>query len=144
MEKFKKLLKEIRRDYDTWVPVYCPAIREYVFFSAAGFGHLRFNTDGTPRNPKEQMYKLGLLPLVRPAIHTAVRVEEYQRRLSPIRNKKKNGSKIMKEVDYWAVMSVVGQRNAKIRVILRKIGTGRIHFWSVMKLAENQKSPPSL
>jgi hypothetical protein len=135
IDKFQKLLKERREDYNTWVPVYCLALREHVFFNAMGFGHLRFKVDGTPRNPKEQMYKLGLLPLVRPTVHNAVTIERYERRLAPFNSKKKDGQKILKEIEYWAIVSTVGKRKSKIKVILRKIGTGKIHFWSVMKLA---------
>ena len=83
--RFLELLNLRREDYKTWVPVYCVAIRGYVFFNMMGFNHLRFKTrDNTPRNPSETMYKLGLLPLVRPAIHLATVVEKYERRISPI------------------------------------------------------------
>lgn len=137
---FLNLLDERRADYKTWVPVYCVAIRDYVFFNMQGFNHLRFKIDNTPRNPKEAMYKLGLLPLVRPVIHAATVVDKYERRVSPIGGSNK---KVFKEMEYWAVESIVGQRNARIRVILRKIiGGEHVYFWSVMKLGENQKSPP--
>lgn len=135
IDKFQKLLEERRGDYSTWVPIYCPALREYIFFNAMGFRHLRFKVDGTPRNPKEQMYKLGLLPLVRPTVHSATTVEHYERRLAPFGSKNKDGQKILKEIEYWAVVSTVGKQKIKIKVILRKIGTGKIHFWSVMKLS---------
>ena len=106
-----------------------------------GFNHLRFNTDNTPRNPKEAMYKLGLLPLVRPAIHSATVAEKYQRRISPVGGRRR---KILKEMEYWAIEAVVGKQNVKVRIVLRKlVGGEHIHFWSIMKLAENQK-PPSL
>ena len=112
-----------------------------MFFNSDGFSHLRFHVDGTPRNPMEQMYKLGLLPLVIPTIKTATKVSEYERRLAPIGRKKRGGEKIIKEVQYWALVSIVGRRNVKVKVVLRKIGTGKIHFWSVMKMGENQKTP---
>ena len=136
-KSFKELLDDRREDYKTWVPVYCPAIREYVFFNMRGFNHLRFKIDNTPRNPKEAMYKLGLLPLVRPAIHLATVVEKYERRVAPVGG---GHAKVLKEMEYWAVEAVVGKRNTKVRIVLRKlVGGQQIHFWSVMKLAENQK-----
>ena len=88
------------------------------------------------------MYKLGLLPLVRPVIYDAVAVEKYERRLAPIGRKKKGGQKILKEIEYWALVAVVGKQNVKMKVVLRRIGKiGKIHFWSTMKLSENQKNP---
>ncbi len=137
---FLNLLDERRDDYKTWVPVYSIAVREYVYFNMRGFSHLRFKINNTPRNPKETMYKLGLLPLVRPVIHAATVVEKYERRVAPLGGSRKI---VLKEMEYWAVESIVGKKNTRIRVVLRKIvGGERIHFWSVMKLGENQKPPP--
>ena len=136
---FIKLLNERRDDYKTWLPVYSVAIREYVFFNMQGFQHLRFKIDNSPRNPKESMYKLELLPLVRPAIHAATVVEKYERRIAPVGGSRK---KIMKEMEYWAIEAIVGKRNTRVRVILRKLtNSDRVHFRSVMKLGENQKPP---
>lgn len=129
--KFQKLLEERRNDYKTWSPIYCVAIRSYIYFTSQGFNHLRFNIDNTPRSPKEAMYKLGLLPLVRPVIHNATKVDKYERRLSPIGGTRK---KILKEIEYWGLIVPVGKQNVKVRVVLRKIvGSDKIHFWSVMK-----------
>jgi hypothetical protein len=51
--------------------------------------------------------------------------------LSPIGGTRK---KILKEIEYWGLIEVVGKQNVKIRVVLRRIvGSDRIHFWSVMK-----------
>ena len=139
---FKELLDQRRKEYKAFIPVYCSTLREYIFFNSDGFNHLRFNIDGTPRKETEQMYKLGLLPLVRPVIYTATTVEKYERRLAPIGRKRKNGQKILKEIEYWALVAVVGKQNVKMKVVLRKIGkNGKIHFWSTMKLAENLKTP---
>ncbi|MDO8518496.1 MAG: hypothetical protein Q7S26_04380 [bacterium] len=96
-----------------------------------GFSHLRFKINNTPRKPKEAMYKLGLLPLVRPVIHTATSVDKYERRLSPVGGTRK---KVLKEIEYWGLMASVGKQNTKVRIVLRKIVGGKsIHFWSVMK-----------
>lgn len=85
------------------------------------------------------MYKLGLLPLVKPVIYSA-KSAEYERRLAPLGGSRKI---VLKEMDYWALTAIVGKQNVKVRVILRKlVNSNQIHFWSVMKLGENQKPPP--
>ena len=38
----------------------------------------------------------------------------------------------MKEVEYWGLVAIAGQRQIKVRAVLRRIGTGNITFWSVM------------
>lgn len=143
-KKYLELLEQRRTEYKSYSAPYCLALREYVSFNSDGFNHLRFRTDGTPRKPMEQMYKLGLLPLVIPVIRLAARVDQYERRLAPIGRKKKNAQKVLKEVEYWALVAVVGKQSVKLRVILRKVGDGNLHFWSVMKLGENPKNqkPP--
>ena len=123
-------------DYKKWLPVYSKVLNEYVVFNTKGFNHLRFRTDNTPRNKKEAKYKLGLLPLVRPVIHNAPVFEKYTRRTSPVGGSRKV---VLKEIDYWSIVAVVGKQNVKIRVVIRRIGNGQIHFWSVMKL-HNKKT----
>jgi len=137
--KYIELLNVRREEYKNYIPPYCSVIRDYIFFNSEGFNHLRFRTDGSPRKESEQIYKLRLLSLVIPAIKMATTVEKYERRLAPIGRKKKNGLRVMKEIEYWAILAVVGRQRVKIKVILRRIGTGKIHFWSVMKLGQNQK-----
>jgi len=130
--KFRELLKIRKGEYKTIVPVYCPCLRTYVNFNSNGFMHLRFHIDGTPRKEKEQMHKMGLLPLVIPVIKLATSAE-YQKRFSPIGRKRLDGKSILKEVEYWALVASVGKQPVKVKVILRKIGNGKIHFWSVWK-----------
>lgn len=137
IESYIDFFAERKKEYDSWSPMYCGALRDYIHFTARGFNHLRFKTDNTPRNPKEVKYKIGLLPLVKPVIYLAKRVE-YEKRLSPIGGTRK---KILKEMEYWAITEIVGRKNVRLKVVLRRIGKGNIHFWSVMKLGENQNTP---
>lgn len=117
-DKFKELLEQRRAEYKTYSPMLCLVIGERVVFGSAGFHHLRFRANGKERKFSEQMYKLGLLSLVRPTIRLA-KDFSYQNRGG---------------IEYWGLEAVVGRQNVKIRVILRKINGSSIHFWSVMKL----------
>jgi len=38
----------------------------------------------------------------------------------------------MKNVEYWGLIAIVGQRGLKVRTVLRRVGDGNITFWSVM------------
>ena len=132
--KYNNLLKKRRREYKKFTRVYCPCLSQHIYFNSDGFNHLRFNVDGTPRNPKEQMYKLGLLPLTIPVIKNAAQIQAYRKIMSPIGRKKINGKKILKEVEYWSLIAITGRQKVKIKVIIRRIGTGNSHFWSVCKM----------
>jgi len=129
----ENLLEKKRREYKAYLPMFCPAVNERVIFNADGFGHLRFHLDGSARKPKEQIYKLSLLPLVRSAIRLA-HVVGHEKRFAPVNRKKRHGHRVLREVDYWGLEAKVGKRKTIVRVILRKIGDGKLHFWSVMRV----------
>ena len=116
---FEIFVERYRKMYKTWTPVYCPALDTEVVFNSKGFKHLRFRVDGTPRNPKESIYKLRFLPLVRSVIYKAKSVGEYRKG----------------KIEYWGISAKVGKKgNQTIKVILRRVGAGKVHFWSVMRI----------
>ena len=61
-------------------------------------------------------------------------VQEYRKIWQAIgKPAARDGSRPMKEVEYWGLVAIIGPRPDKIRVILRRVGTGKITFWSVMR-----------
>lgn len=130
---FRKLLDSRRKDYKKFKPVFCPCVKENVNFNSDGFYHLRHEVSGRERSIKEQMYKLGLLPLVVSVIKTAKTIDKYYKVKVPVSRKKIKGKREIKEVEYWGITAFVGKQKSKIKVVLRKVGNGQIHFWSVMK-----------
>jgi len=83
-EKFEKLRAARLKEYRKWSSCFCPALKEYVYFTSDGFHHLRFEVTGRARSIKEQMYKMGLLPLAIPVIKNATQIE-YRKSRSAIR-----------------------------------------------------------
>lgn len=130
--EFEILREKRRKDYNSWKPIYCKAVAKYVDFNASGFRHLNFKIGNKPRSIREALYKLNLLPLVRVAIQKSVKVDEYRKTVAPVGGSNKRN---LKEIEYWGILGVVGKQNVRIKVILRRIGKGKIHFWSVMKVS---------
>lgn len=130
-DNFIDFIKKNKEFYLSWEFVYCKALNSLVYFNMKGFNHLRFKIDNTPRSKKESLYKISLLPLVRPVIYKAINIKKYQKRYSPIGGSNK---KIYKNIEYWSLVERVGKKKVLIKVILRRIGNGKIHFWSVMKI----------
>ena len=66
-----------------------------------------------------------------PAIELSTTHQEYEKvfRKSEIKSHKKKVRKT-KIVRYWGVIAIIDGR--KIKVILRKIGDGQLHFWSIV------------
>ena len=48
-------------------------------------------------------------------------------------NRTPEGFKEMRLVEHWAFHHIVGEKKRfRIRVIVRRVGEGKLHFWSVM------------
>jgi hypothetical protein len=129
-----RITEQRRGEYKLFKPAYCPCLKETINFNADGFHHLQYKTDGRERNKQEQIYKLNLVPLIIPVIKNAKVVDEYRTDKVRIGRKKKIAEK---NVEYWAITANVGHASIKTKVILRRVGDGKINFWSVMKLTKN-------
>jgi len=130
MDNYKKLLEERRIWYTSIKKVYCPILKEYIVFNSKGFHHLIY-PNGKRRPQKEQMYKLGLLPLIIPVIKNSTKISKYEKCFV---------KDLGKEAEFWVLMEIVGKQNTLTKVILRRVGTGNITFLSVMKI-QNKKKP---
>jgi hypothetical protein len=123
-ENYLELRNKREAWYKTIGKVYCPCLQSSVVFNSKGFYHMRYDGTGTIRHIREQMYKMGLLPLAIPVIKNASKIYHYSNEYS------KN---IGKYVHYWALREVVGKQQTTVTVILRKVGTGNLTFHSIMK-----------
>ena len=132
---FSEFLREKRAWYKTIGKIYCPILNEYVFFNSKGFYHLRYDSFGKARNVKEQMYKIGLLPLVIPVIKNANRINEYK--------KEQYSKPLGKYYEIWELKETVGKGNTRVSVVLRRIGTGNITFLSVWKKKDKKSKKPN-
>lgn len=112
--------------------IYNPYFGERVVLNSDGFHHLRYSSR-RERKKSEQLLKFRLLPRALEVIRKSGTVQEYRKMLTPIgKRSSRDGMTPMKEVEYWAFVAIVGTQPIKIRVIVRRVGTGNITFWSVM------------
>lgn len=71
---------------------------------------------------------------------TATTLQEYRKLLSPVGEKsKRDGSVAMKMIEWWGFVAIFVEHEIKVRVVLRKVGEGNIHFWSVMPYSHLKK-----
>ena len=110
----------------------CPYFNADVVLNADGLHHLRYS-DRRERSKPEQMLKFRLVPLALEVIKKAGTVQEYRRIWQPIGQAKADGMREAKEVEYWGFVAIIGYRPDKIRVIVRRVGTGNLTLWSVMR-----------
>jgi len=128
---FNKLKEEKENFYKTIKQVYCPCLKNYIYFTSDGFHHLLYKPSGRARKLKERIYKLQLLPLVIPVIKNTKGIDEYKTEKVKI-SRKKNA--LPENIEYWALIERVGKKNTRVKVIIiKKERGGKIIFWSVMK-----------
>lgn len=139
---FNKRKEKTRILYNSQNSIYNPYLKTGVILNSDGFHHLQFSAR-RERNKKEQLLKFSLLPLALDIIKKAGTLQEYRKSLNPIGKKSKGDGMIpMKIVEYWGFIAIIGQKQIKIRVVLRRVGDGNIIFWSAMpysKLKGGQK-----
>ncbi len=132
-QKYLKLKEKAKQVFQKNSLVYCPFLNQSITLNSEGFHHLQFTSNRKERNKDEQMLKFSLLPLVIQVIKKSGTIQEYRKELCRVGKKsKKDGLTLTKMTEYWGFVAIVGDNSIKIRVVLRRIGDGKIIFWSVM------------
>jgi len=134
-EKVSRYL-EIRNNadilYKSFRSIKCPALKnQEVYFNAEGFNHLIYRIPKQERDKRVQIMRFELLEKARELIGITTTLQEYEDYLTQIprwMNKKKQMTNV-KICDSGLVGIIKGYR---IKVVLRKIGNGKIEFHSVI------------
>lgn len=112
------------------------ACLEDVVLNSDGFMHLiwRNEVKKHKRDWKNQVKRFHLLIYVKPVLQGMQYYQEYSEALESVQVKKRR--KLLfetKVVKYWAFIAIIDDR-IRIKIILRKIGAGNIHFWSIIPI----------
>jgi len=103
--------------YKALAPCFCNAIEQTIHFNAEGLKHILYKQH-RPRSKKEQAYRLSLIPHLQHAITTA-KTATRKSHTDP-------------RCTLWILEWIEVEDNLKIKIVLRKIGNGNVHFLSVM------------
>jgi len=131
---FQDLRKKAEKLYGADEKIRCPYFSDKVTLGADGFHHLRYLPNGRERPHKAQMLKFQLLPLALKAIARSGTIQEYRKIFVAVgKPSKRDKMRKTKEAEYFGLYAIVGDRKQiRIRVILRRVGDGKVRFWSVM------------
>ncbi len=135
LSRYKKVLVEAEGYYRNIGSVYCPYFKKNVIFNSDGFHHLRYKVAGSEREKSAQMYKFSLLAGAVELINSSGTLQQYRKQWGAVgRKKNTDGSREMKEMEYFAFEGILGKGSIMMRIkaIVRKVGNGEPHFWSVM------------
>lgn len=131
ISNYDSLRDDTRAWYKSLKPIQSPALNNLVHFTSEGFEHIIFKRARAERDKSSQMMRLKLLPRAVKLIEQSTTFQEYEETIKQfaVKRRKKN-ELISKKVVYWGIIAIVNER--KIKVIIRKIGEGQLHFWSIV------------
>lgn len=130
-KNYVELKSNTLKYYSGLNPIRCPALNNIITFKSVGFNHIIYQKANHERDRESQMLRLKLLPLAVKLIGLSTTYQEYEsiiQKLSIQRHSVRTHQN--KEVIFWGLIAIIDNR--KIKVILRKIGNGDIHFWSII------------
>lgn len=151
---YEKLKENARNDYNKLPEIICPALKLQVSFNGQGFNHIIFKNHRNERDKISQIMRFKLMKKAYYLIGVTTTIQEYESINKIFTVKKYKEKKIVnKEVFYYGFIAIIDDR--KIKVILRKIGNGNLHFWSVIpswttnkkrdqKIIRNMKGDPEV
>jgi len=135
-DKFEEIKTKAKEIFDKNPLVHCPYFGQEITLNSDGFHHLQFS-DRRERNKDEQVLKFNLLPLAIKVVRKSGTVQEYRKSFCAIGKKsKRDGLTLLKNMEFWAFVAIIGDTPIRIRVILRRIGDGKIILWSVMSASK--------
>ena len=132
ISNYEKIREDANNFYQKIGIIRCPALNnEPVHFAAEGFNHLIYKGKRRERNKNDQITKFKLVPKAKELIGLTTTHQEYDEGITDVRRKR--FKKIVQEtatVKYWGFVAIFN--NFRIKVIVRQIGNGQRHFWSVI------------
>jgi hypothetical protein len=135
-----KMLDTNKLVYESTKAITCPYFKSEIALTSDGFNHLLNKSNRVPRNIREQNLKVRLLPKALQILRVAGTVQEYRTSIEKFGHPAKDGFSKTKQVQYWAFHDLLFGTEHKylIRVIVRKVGDGKHHFWSVMQAGKDK------
>jgi len=131
LSNYEKLRDDAQTLYAGTKPVRSPALDDQVSFTSEGFNHIIFKGPRHERERSSQIMRFKLLPRALRLLAHANTFQEFEETLKEfeVKTRKKRERK-SKPVRYWGIIAIFEGR--KIKVILRRIGDGQLHFWSIV------------
>lgn len=133
LEKFNELKNFTELEYKKIISVYSPALQTEIIFNADGWHHLRYDSTRSERNKKVQQGKFIHLSKAVEILKISTTIQEYRRQICAIGKPDKSGFHKTSTIEYFGFIAIINLiKQMRIKIIVRKIGNGQYHFWSVI------------
>ncbi|MEK7172386.1 MAG: hypothetical protein AAB723_03680 [Patescibacteria group bacterium] len=130
ISNYQQIKETAEKFYKDMSRLFCPVFNEPVIFNSDGFNHLIYKKGGE-RAKDDQITKLKLLPFAKEIVGVTTTYQEYDEGLIHIQRKKfKKKVDESAKVKYWGLVAII--KNCRVKVIVRQVGNGQKHFYSVI------------
>ncbi len=129
------LKAQTKAAYESTKSVICPYFNAEVGFNADGFHHMQYMTSGAERSKKAQIRRYKSFRFAPYILKRAGTVQQHRRYYGPVGRPKGDGYRETKIIEDWCFVSLVKAgvgTDICIKVVVRRIGDGSLHFLSVM------------
>lgn len=132
ISQYKKIRTATEEYFKKFATLTCPAFQGYkIHFTSEGFNHLIFKGDRKERDKDVQIMKFKLFPKAVEIIRMSTTHQEYNEELITILKKKHKKTVYESTLaKYWGLVAIID--SFRVKVIIRQIGNGQKHFWSVI------------
>lgn len=117
--------------YKSFGPIKCPYFNDFVHFNAEGLEHLRYKFRNRDRLAQDQYMRFKLLHLAPQVLKLSRTLQGLSSRQGFERIRRNSTTKLefVTKVYYEFVAIIDGIR---VRIIVRQIKDGELHFWSII------------
>jgi hypothetical protein len=125
--------------YKTFKSIKSSAIHgQTINFTSEGFNHLLFKNARNIRPISDQIFRFRLLEFAYKVLKISTTYQEYEEILQEIKVRK-SGKRLneSRTVKYWGFIAIIS--GMKIKVLVRLVGEGQLHFWSVIPFWKTTK-----
>lgn len=120
------------RTYRAEPLIHSPFFNEDIVLGLEGFRHLWLSARGE-RMKEEQIQRFLLLPLGIQVLKTATTLQTYRQQPTAANTPGSScGPRGNRKVQWWGFVALFVKQRIKVRVVVRKVGEDKLHFWSVM------------
>lgn len=128
--KLDKIKKQAEEDYKKIDSVLSPYLKKGVAFNAKGLEHIKFKGRNKARSNEDQYMRLKYLHLAKKIIKASHTLQGHQERNEMVKVKRGKWTYEMQAVNYFEFVAIIG--DVRVRVIVKKVAGGELHFWSII------------
>lgn len=130
-QKFNKIKEEAEEYYKNIDEVYCPYLKEKVYFNRKGLNHIKFKKWNNARSNNDQYMRLKLIHYASEIIKKSHTLQGYSE-TKEFEHKKINSrwENIWTNVVYYEFIAVID--SIRVRIIVKYVEGGGKYFWSII------------